>query len=63
MEQVYSLEEVPAIMTVPEFGKFLGIGRSQAYALAHSGRVETLKVGKQIKIPRHAVLKFIGALT
>lgn len=60
-ENMYTSEEIPAIMTVPELGTFLGIGRTQAYALARSNRLETIRIGKQIRIPRHAVLRFLGA--
>lgn len=60
-KSVYSQNEIPAVMTVPELGAFLGIGRSQAYALARSDQLETIHIGKQIRIPRHAVLRFLGA--
>ncbi len=58
----YTYDEIPPIMTVPEVGEFLGIGRSNAYALARSGQIEVIRIGKQFKVPRHALLKFIGAL-
>ena len=62
MHDMYSMEEIPPILTVPEVGEFLGIGRSNAYALARSGQIEVIRIGKQFKVPRHALLKFIGAL-
>lgn len=62
MYDMYSMEEIPPILTVPEVGEFLGIGRSNAYALARSGQIEAIRIGKQFKVPRHALLKFIGAL-
>ena len=48
-------------MTVPELAAFLGVGRGQAYALARSNQLDVIRVGKQIRIPRHAVLRFLGA--
>ena len=61
IKNVYSPDEVPVIMTVPELAAFLGIGRTQAYALARSNQLDTIRIGKNIRIPRHAVLRFLGA--
>lgn len=61
MEKLYSFEEIPPILTVPQIAKFLGIGRSKGYELVRSGQIEAVKVGKQLKVPRHALLRFIGA--
>lgn len=60
-QNLYSLSEIPVIMTVPELATFLGIGRGQAYSLARSGQLDTVRIGKQIRIPRHALLRFLGA--
>ena len=59
-ENLYSKAEIPAIMSVPELGTFLGIGRNSAYNLARSGQIQVLRIGNQIKIPRHAVLQYLG---
>lgn len=61
IKNVYSPDEIPVIMTVPELAAFLGIGRTQAYALARSNQLDTIRIGKNIRIPRHAVLRFLGA--
>lgn len=57
---MYSPEEVPPILTVPDVAQFLGIGRNQAYALVRSGQLEALRIGHKIKVPRHALLRFLG---
>lgn len=61
MEHMYSFEEIPPILTVPEVAAFLGIGRCKGYELVRSGQIEAVKIGKKFKVPRHALLKFIGA--
>lgn len=63
VEQMYSYAEISPILTVPEVATFLGIGRSRAYELVRSGQIEAVKIGRQFKIPRHALLKFIGAVS
>ena len=59
---LYTLEEVPPIMTVPQLSRFLGIGRNRGYELVRSNQIEVLRIGRHIKIPRHALLKYLGVL-
>lgn len=47
------------VVTVPELAKMLRIGRNTAYDLANSGRLQVVKVGNQIRIPKSSVLDFI----
>lgn len=61
MEQLYSFKEIPPVLTVPEVAAFLGVGRCKGYELVRSGQIEAVKIGKQFKVPRHALLKFIRA--
>lgn len=60
-ENLYNRQEIPAILDVPALATFLGIGRNSAYALIRSGQVKALKIGRKIRIPRHAVLNYLGA--
>lgn len=57
---IYNFSELPPVLTVPELAEFLGVGRAAAYALARSNQLDTLHIGHQIRIPRHAVLKYLG---
>ena len=60
-ENLYDRQEIPAIMDVPQLGALLGIGRNSAYALVRSGKVQPLRIGRKIRIPRHSVLRYLGA--
>lgn len=57
---IYNFSELLPVLTVPELAEFLGIGRSAAYNLVRSNQLEVLHIGHQIRIPRHAVLKYLG---
>lgn len=57
---IYSREEIPPILTVPEVAIFLGIGRNRAYDLIRSGQMEALRIGRKLRVPRHALLRFLG---
>lgn len=60
-ENLYNRQEIPAVLDVPTLATFLGIGRNSAYALIRSGQIKALKIGRKLRIPRHAVLNYLGA--
>lgn len=44
------------LLTVPEAAKLLRVGRDTAYWLVSEGRIPHVRVGKQIRVPRAALL-------
>ena len=38
----------------------LNIGRNTAYELIHSGQIRSIRVGRQLRIPKGAVLDFLN---
>ena len=57
----YTPTEIPAILTVPQLAEFLNIGRNAAYDLVNSNQIKVIRIGKNIRIPRHAVLAYLEA--
>ncbi len=47
------------VVTVPELAKMLRVGRNTAYDLVGTGKVRSVKVGKQIRIPKLCVMDFL----
>lgn len=43
--------------------KLLDIGRNTFYELVRKGEIPSIRLGKSIRIPRHALLNFIEAQT
>ena len=37
----------------------LGIGRNTAYELVRSGRLRSIRVGRQVRIPKNALIEFL----
>ena len=37
----------------------LGIGRNTAYRLVRSGEIRSIKIGRQIRIPRQVLLDYL----
>ncbi len=56
-----SAEEIPLIMTVPQLATLLKVGRNAAYDLVNSGEIQTIRIGKSIRISRNAVLHYLAA--
>ena len=60
MENKYSdLHELPMILQVEDLMPLLGIGRNTAYELIRSGQIRSVRIGRQIRIPREAMLEFL----
>ena len=48
--------------TVEEAGQILGIGRNTAYALAKSGRLPTIRLGRRLLVPKAALDRLLENL-
>ncbi len=56
-------EQYDDILTIPELSELLRIGNTQAYRLVRSGKIDAFKEGKDWKIPKDAVRKYISERT
>ena len=60
MENKYrSLDDLPVTLRVEELMPILGIGRNIAYELVRSGRPRSIRVGRQVRIPKNALIEFL----
>jgi hypothetical protein len=46
--------------TVEETGKILGLSRGSAFAAAKRGDIPTIRIGKRLIVPRHALERLLG---
>lgn len=51
----------PRIYTVEEMAAILRIGRNTAYELVRCGKIRSVKIGHQIRIPEKALEEFISS--
>lgn len=51
---------LPFVLTVQEAAKFMGVGKNTAYALVNSGDLPSVRVGRQIRICRPALCRYLG---
>ena len=55
-----SLDELPLSLRVEDLMPILDIGRNTASELVRSGQIRSVKVGRQIRVPRDAVVEFLN---
>ena len=61
MENKYrNLHDLPVTLRVEDLIPILGIGRNTAYELIRSGQIRSIRIGRQIRIPRDALLEFLN---
>ena len=53
---------VPRLLTVKEAGRILAISRSSVYELIGSGRLETVHIGRSVRIPLEGVAGLVVSL-
>ena len=51
--------DIPLIMTVEDLMPILLIGRNTAYELVRSGRIKSIRIGRQIRITRDALIEYL----
>lgn len=47
--------EPPLVLTIEEAAKLLRIGRSAAYEAARRGELPAVRIGRTLRVPRHAL--------
>lgn len=57
---ITNTDDLPLVLTISEISKILGIGKNTAYDLIRSGAIKSVRVGRQIRVPKAAFLEFIS---
>jgi excisionase family DNA binding protein len=52
--------DIPAVLTVPEAAKLLGLNRNLAYQAVAEGTIPSLRFGRRIVIPRAALERLLS---
>ena len=54
-----SFDDLPLTLRVEELMPILGIGRNTAYELIRSDQIRSVRIGRQLRVPKDAVLDFL----
>lgn len=58
-----SFEDLPLTLRVEDLMPILGIGRNTAYELVRSGQIRSVRVGRQLRVAKDAVMEFLACDT
>lgn len=53
------LDDLPTMLKVRDLMEFLGLTKGSAYDLARSKKLATLRIGRCIRIPKGALIKYL----
>ena len=56
----HSFEELPLTLRVEDLMPILGIGRNTAYELVRSGKIRSIRIGRQLRIPKDAIQNYLA---
>ena len=60
MDSTY-MDQIPIVLTVEQLADILGIAKNTAYDFVRSGRIKSVRVGRQIRISKNAFMDFLNA--
>ena len=55
-----SFDELPLTLRVGDLMPILGIGRNTAYELVRSGKIRSIRIGRQLRIPKDAIQNYLA---
>ena len=56
----HSFEELPLTLRVEDLMSILGTGRNTAYELVRSGKIRSIRIGRQLRIPKDAIQDYLA---
>ncbi len=59
--EYHSFDDLPLTLKVEDLMPILGIGRNTAYDLVRAGQIRSIRIGRQLRIPKEAVQEFLDA--
>ena len=55
-----SFDSLPLALRVEDLIPILNIGRNTAYELVRSGQIKSIRIGRQLRIPKESVVAFLS---
>ena len=59
----HSFDELPLTLRVEDLMPILDIGRNTAYELVRCGKIRSIRIGRQLRIPKDALVEYLSAGT
>ncbi len=59
MKKVKNVETHEGLLSVADLARILGCGRTKAWEIVHSNEIQTVRLGRLVRLERGAIEKFI----
>ena len=56
-----TIEDLPIMLQVEDLMQILNVGKNTAYSLIHAGCIKHLRIGRQIRIPKQALIDYLSS--
>ena len=56
----HSFDELPLALRVEDLMPILGIGRNTAYELVRCEKIRSIRIGRQLRIPKDALVEYLS---
>ena len=56
----HSFDELPLTLRVEDLMPILGIGRNTAYELVRCGKIRSIRIGRQLRITKDALVEYLS---
>ena len=56
-----SFDELPLTLRVEDLMPILDIGRNTAYELVRCGKIRSIRIGRQLRIPKDALVEYLSS--
>ena len=56
----HSFEGLPLTLRVEDLMSILDVGRNTAYELVRCGTIRSIRIGKQLRIPKDALVEYLS---
>lgn len=60
---IKTADDLPMLLTVPEAGEVLRVGRATAYAMVRCGALRSIRAGRHLRVPRSAILELLDGVS
>ncbi len=59
-DKFYNLDDLPLMLRVDDLMILLDVGRNTAYELLRCGQLRSVRIGKQLRVPKQAVIDYLS---
>lgn len=60
-ETFNDFDRLPLVLSVHQVAQVLNLGRDATYGLIRSGHIRSVRVGRQYRVPKAAVMEYLSA--